>query len=71
VPVRIDQTFPRCARCGRMIHDEAPRIEIGRGRRATVLCSELCRDEYVALHGLADRGTWRTPAPAPARAAGR
>jgi hypothetical protein len=46
-----------------MIHLEARRVEIGpRGRGATTLCSELCRDEFVALHGLADRGEWRDPA---------
>jgi hypothetical protein len=62
--MRIDQVFPRCARCGRMIWTDVPRIEIrGERRKVTTLCSELCRDEYVELYGLEDRGAWRTPAP--------
>jgi hypothetical protein len=45
-----------------MIHLRAPRIEIaGVSRRPLALCSELCRDEYVELHGLSDRGEWREP----------
>jgi hypothetical protein len=61
--IRIDQVFPRCARCGRMIYIDVPRIEIrGTGRQVTTLCSDLCRDEYTELYGLDDRGAWRTPA---------
>ncbi len=64
--MRIDQLFPRCARCGRMIFTDAPRIEMRRGRplKVTTLCTELCRNEYIELHGLDDRGSWRTPASA-------
>ena len=58
--VRIEQVFPRCARCGKLINLHAPRIVIADGgRRQLMLCSEICRDEYVELHGLNDRGEWR------------
>ena len=62
--MRIDQVFPRCARCGRMIFTTVPRIEIrtGGNQPPITLCSELCRDEYVELRELSDLGAWRTPA---------
>jgi len=49
-----------------MIFTDAPRIEMRRGRplKVTTLCTELCRNEYIELHGLDDRGSWRTPASA-------
>lgn len=57
--VRIDQAFPRCGRCGKMINIRARRLAVGQsGGQKTLLCSEICRDEYVALHGLTNRGVW-------------
>ena len=57
--VRIDQAFPRCARCGKMINVHARRLAVTLpGGQKILLCSEICRDEYVALHGLSDRGMW-------------
>jgi hypothetical protein len=49
--IQIDQRIPRCARCGRTIHPRARRLEArGAGRRPILICSELCREEYEALH---------------------
>jgi hypothetical protein len=46
-----------------MIHLRADRIEaIGTGGERVVLCSEICRSEYVQLYGLSDQGEWRSPA---------
>ena len=57
--IQIQQEFPHCARCGIMVHTRRARI-VGRGEdgRTLVFCSELCRDEYAELVGLADRGEW-------------
>ena len=57
--IQIQQEFPHCARCGIMVHTRRARI-VARGldRRAVVFCSELCRDEYEDLVGLAERGDW-------------
>ena len=61
--IQVKQEFPHCERCGIMIHDRQRRIEAdGGGREPLVFCSELCRDEYVEMHGLADRGAWVTGA---------
>jgi hypothetical protein len=58
--IQIEQKFPRCRRCGRMIHFRAERIEAVDHDGATiVLCSDICRDEYAALFGLADAGERR------------
>ena len=61
--IQITQTFPHCARCGRMKHTSQPRI-VAHAENGSVVqfCSELCRDEYQVLNGLADSGEWRTPA---------
>jgi IclR family acetate operon transcriptional repressor len=60
--VRIDQVFPRCARCGKMLHEQAARIELPTGgRRPLPLCSSVCEEEYLELHGIAERGTWVRP----------
>ena len=58
--IQVKQEFPHCERCGIMIHERQRRIEAGGGRDPLVWCSELCRDEYVEMHGLADRGRWVT-----------
>ena len=61
--IQVKQEFPHCERCGIMIHDRQRRIEADSGgREPLVFCSEICRDEYVEVHGLADRGTWVTGA---------
>jgi hypothetical protein len=58
--IQIEQKFPRCRRCGRMIHLRGDRIEaVGLAGERVVLCSEICRTEYEELHGLSDRGGWR------------
>jgi len=61
MPIQIEQKFPRCKRCGRMIHLRAERIEAtGMSGDRVVLCSEICRTEYEHIFGLQDRGEWRT-----------
>lgn len=63
--IQVKQEFPHCARCGIMIHERRRRIEAaGPGRDPLVYCSEICRDEYVEMHGLTDRGRWVTGAAA-------
>ena len=58
--IQVQQTFPHCARCGIMVHTRRARIAArGLDGRPEVFCSELCRDEYADLFGLADRGEWR------------
>ena len=58
--IQIEQTFPRCRRCGKMIHTRAQRIvATDVDENTVVLCSNVCRDEYEALYGLADRGVWK------------
>jgi hypothetical protein len=43
-----------------MIHFRAERIEaVGRDGAPVVLCSDVCRDEYAALFGLAGAGQRR------------
>lgn len=56
--IQVKQEFPHCERCGIMIHDRQRRIEAGGGREPLVFCLEICRDEYVEMHGLADKGAW-------------
>jgi hypothetical protein len=59
VAIQITQTFPRCRRCGKMIHLRGRRIRaIGVDGAPVVLCSEICRDEYAERNGLNDRGEW-------------
>lgn len=58
--IQIEQRFPRCQRCGRMIHLRAQRIEtISRDGARVSLCSAICRDEYQKLFGLSEAGEWR------------
>jgi hypothetical protein len=60
MPIQIEQKFPRCKRCGRMIHLRGDRIEaVGLAGERIVLCSETCRTEYEQLYGLSQRGHWR------------
>jgi hypothetical protein len=60
VPIQIEQKFPRCNRCGKMIHFRASRIEAeASDAKVVVFCSEICRDEYADLFTLASAGTWR------------
>jgi hypothetical protein len=59
--IQIEQTFPRCDRCGRMIHGEAARIETTSAEgRAVVFCSEICRNEFAELFQLESLGQWTT-----------
>ena len=44
-----------------MFHFEAPRIEATSSLgRMVVFCSEVCRDEFMELFGLASPGSWTT-----------
>ncbi|HEV8633022.1 MAG TPA: hypothetical protein VG370_02105 [Chloroflexota bacterium] len=60
MPIQIDQKFPRCQLCGKIIPLRAERIELGLpGARPIGFCSLWCRDEYAARSGppaAADRG---------------
>ena len=61
--IQIEQKFPRCQRCGRMIHLRADRIDAtGLAGEHVVLCSEICRSEYEQRFGLSEQGEWRSPA---------
>jgi len=61
--IQVKQEVPRGEGCGRMIHERQRRVEAdGGGRDPLVYCSEICRDEYVEMNGLADRGSWVTGA---------
>jgi hypothetical protein len=49
MPIQIDQRFPRCQLCGKIIPLRAERIELARaGQRPIGFCSAWCRDEYAA-----------------------
>jgi hypothetical protein len=49
VPIQIEQKFPRCQLCGKIIPLRAERIELGRpGGPALAFCSTWCRDEHAA-----------------------
>lgn len=57
--IQIQQTFPHCERCGIMLHTRRARIAArAADGRSLVFCSDLCRDEYAELYGLAERGDW-------------
>ncbi len=66
--IQIVQTFPHCARCGKMMHMSQKRI-VAQGNDGAdhQFCSMLCRDEYDTLHGLANAGTWQVPTTATRR----
>jgi len=53
MPVQIDQKLLRCARCGKMLHKNAPQVEVTKldGKRL-VFCPDICLDEYAALFDL-------------------
>ena len=62
MPIQIEQKFPRCQLCGKIIPLRAERIELARpGRPALAFCSQWCRDEHAAREqggapGAADAG---------------
>jgi hypothetical protein len=59
--IQIEQKFPRCQRCGKMIHFEARRLEgTSRDGRTVVFCSDICHDEFAEVFGLATLGSWAT-----------
>ncbi len=58
--IQVKQEFPHCERCGIMVHERRRRIAATGGNGPVVYCSELCRDEYVEMHDLSDRGEWVT-----------
>lgn len=44
-----------------MMHTARPHIAARKSeKKPAVFCSELCRDEYAELFGLADKGDWVT-----------
>jgi hypothetical protein len=46
MPIQIEQTLPKCRRCGRMTHARDPqRIDEGE----LVFCTERCQREYHEL----------------------
>ena len=46
MPIQIEQTLPKCRRCGKMSHARDPqRIDDG----DLVFCSVRCQSEYRAL----------------------
>jgi hypothetical protein len=54
MPIQIDQKFPRCQLCGKIIPLRAERIELARpGERPIGFCSRWCRDEYAARQAAA------------------
>jgi hypothetical protein len=51
MPIQIDQKFPRCQLCGKIIPLRAERIEVpGTGSKPVRFCSVWCRDEYARRH---------------------
>ncbi len=51
MPIQINQKFPRCQLCGKIIPLRAERVEIAVERRAPIrFCSAWCRDEYGRRH---------------------
>ena len=58
MPIQIDQKFPRCQLCGKIIPLRAERIELARpGGRPIGFCSPWCRDEYAARQRAAPSAT--------------
>jgi hypothetical protein len=51
MPIQIDQKFPRCQLCGKIIPLRGERIEVrDAGSPPTRFCSVWCRDEYARRH---------------------
>lgn len=66
VTIQIEQTFPHCERCGRMLHWRMPRFAaVTAAGAAVALCSERCRDEYERLDGTLRSSDWVEGANAP------
>lgn len=54
--IQIEQKFPRCQRCGKMIHFRAEHFgAVDRDGKKVVLCSEVCAREYADLISGADQ----------------
>jgi hypothetical protein len=58
MPIQVNQEFPHCERCGKMVHTRRGRIVAATGSGPVIFCSELCRDEHDERFGLTDRGHW-------------
>ena len=56
--IQIEQRFPKCDRCGVMLHVSTQRLVALEGATTRQFCSELCRDEYAALTPLTTQGEW-------------
>jgi hypothetical protein len=51
MPIQIEQKMPRCARCGKLVHDrDLDRVESG----GVLFCSTTCHDEFLELKAHAD-----------------
>lgn len=60
MPIQIEQKFPRCQLCGKIIPLRAARIELARPDRPPVaFCSTWCRDEYAARERSEDAASGR------------
>jgi hypothetical protein len=54
--IQIEQKFPRCQRCGKMIHFRAEHLQgVDRDGKKVVLCSEICAREYADLINRSDQ----------------
>ena len=51
MPIQINQKFPRCQLCGKIIPLRAAPVEISMERQMPLrFCSAWCRDEYARRH---------------------
>lgn len=68
--IQIEQKFPRCQRCGKLIHFRAERIEADDvSGKHIVFCTQICYDEFEARFGIGQPGVWRTGSMAGQRSA--
>jgi len=56
MPIQINQKFPRCTLCGKMIPLRAALVELpGADQKPIRFCSVWCRDEYTRRAAVAGR----------------
>jgi hypothetical protein len=68
--IQIEQKFPRCQRCGKLIHFRAERIEADDlSGNHIVFCTQICYDEFEARFGIGVPGVLRTGSMAGQRSA--
>jgi hypothetical protein len=67
VTIQIEQTFPHCERCGKMLHWRMPRIAAQTSEGETIaFCSELCQKEHEARTAPVAGAQWHEGSTAPA-----